>query len=198
MNKTSWRALAACAALFALCAGAFAQDQGSDAGPGGEAAKQAMIKKAAEMYRKGGDEGPDPASETEHYARNLSLTEQQRADVLKILEDRRKIFRESAKVRREFKEETEKLHQRILAMNEKVRQAGVRIDAKQKQALGQIRALLTKDQQSRFDMMEKERARMEAEFRERQIENYRREHPGEGPHDGQGDPMQNLPEEPKK
>jgi protein CpxP len=175
-----------------------AQEGQPQSGSGGEAAKQEMIKKAAEMYQKGGDEGPDPQGESEHYARNLNLDPQQKGEVLKILEDRRKVFKESARARRQFKEQTERLHQKILQLNEKVRSAGSRIDAKQKQTLAKIRALLRPDQQSRFDMMEKERARMEQEFRERQEENYRREHGGEGPRDGQGAVFPGQPPEQKQ
>lgn len=136
--------------------------------------EQEMIRKASEMYKSGGDEGPDPAMELEHYSRSLQLDDAQRAKVLAILEEKRRFYRESSRVRRRFQQETAALHQRILKLNEDFHKELKSFDGKHAKALARIREALSEEQKTRFDAMESERARLEEEFRRMRVEQQKR------------------------
>lgn len=175
------------ASLILLAAAGVRAAEAPKGGPDSDpAVRNEIMQKAVQMYSAGGEGGPDPKMEVEHYTRSLGLNKKQQAALLKILQDKQKVFRSSGKLQRSIQEQVEALHKRIHELN-----AAFRVDFKaasgRLEAFGaRFRALLRPEQQTRFDAMEAERVRAERDFQRRQESEWRRSHGGQGPKDGQG------------
>ncbi|MFH1723014.1 MAG: hypothetical protein ABII00_00170 [Elusimicrobiota bacterium] len=137
-----------------------------------------------EYLREVEETGPDPEIEIQHYTHMLGLDDEQRGRVLKILEDRRDVYRKSHSLRMKFQEETRELERRIHELSSKFEVESRLIDGLQGNMLKKIRAALTGDQREIFDYMQEQRRIEEAEWRKAQEEEFRKGRTK--PDDGQG------------
>lgn len=129
-----------------------------------------------EYQKKVDEEGPDPTLETEHYGRQLKLSDEQKKKVHVLFEEQRKVFKKSYALRTTFQKETEALHQRILELNRTFEEQGREIEAARKNVLLKVRALLDEKQKKTFDVVQEQQQKQEREWiKRKEAEDQRRE-----------------------
>ena len=123
-------------------------------------------QKYIESQRNAEEEGPDPDLETEHYGRQLKLTDEQKTKVRAYFAEQRAVFQKGYEKRMKFQKETMELHERILELNRKFEAEGAALEKERNGVLARVRLVLTEKQKKIFDVMQEQRAKQERDWKE--------------------------------
>lgn len=127
------------------------------------------------MLRHDDRQGPDVRLELEHLSRNLALDAIQTRRIRAVLLGNQDLFRRHAALRAAHRRRMMALRRRMERLNRQLARALERMAAKEGAWRERIRAELRPDQQARYDVMMRERDRLEREWRRRIEERVRGE-----------------------